>query len=125
MKDRTMRYAAWYGIVVGLLILGQWAFFLITGAVPELESAPISIGFHMGAELILALVLIAGGIAVLQSRRWGGKALLVALGMAIYSEINSPGYFAQQGIWALVGMFAVLLAGALVGVYRLKLDFKE
>jgi hypothetical protein len=29
--------------------------------------------------------------------------------MAIYSEINSPGYFAQLGQWPLVVMFAVLL----------------
>ena len=120
-----MRYAAWYGVAVGFLILGQWTFFLITGAVPELQSAPLSIGFHIGAESILALVLIVGGVAVLRSRRWGGKALLVALGMAIYSEINSPGYFAQQGTWALVGMFAVLLAGALVGVYLLTPELKE
>jgi hypothetical protein len=120
-----VRYAAWYGIVVGLLIVLQRALFLITGAVPELQSAPLSIGFHMAAEWILALALIAGGVALLRARRWGGRVLMVVLGMAIYSEINSPGYFAQQGTWALVGMFAVLLAGALVGVYRLKLDFKE
>ena len=39
--------------------------------------------------------------------------------MAIYSEINSPGYFAQPGQWALVVMFAVLLFGAVWGVMAL------
>jgi hypothetical protein len=32
--------------------------------------------------------------------------------MATYSEINSPGYFAQRHQWALVVMFAVLRCGA-------------
>jgi phosphate/sulfate permease len=39
--------------------------------------------------------------------------------MAIYSEINSPGYFAQRGQWALVGMFAALLVGAIWSVIML------
>jgi hypothetical protein len=52
---------------------------------------------------------MTGGIATLRPARWGKKVLLVALGMAMYSEINSPGYFAQLGQWFLVAMFAVLL----------------
>ena len=111
-----MKFPALYGIGVGLLVLGQWTFFLVTDAVPEVRTAPWSIGLHLAAELVLALSLITGGIAVLRRIRWGSKILLAALGMAIYSEIASPGYFAQQGMWGLVGMFAVLLAGAVVGV---------
>lgn len=38
--------------------------------------------------------------------------LLLGLGMVMYSEIVSPGYFAQRGQWAFVAMFAVLLLGA-------------
>lgn len=104
-----MKFAAWYGISVGTLILLQWIFFLATGSVPELQTAPWEITHHISAELILALALLAGGIATLKSKRWGEKILLLGLGMAIYSEINSPGYFAQRGQWALVVMFAVLL----------------
>jgi hypothetical protein len=33
--------------------------------------------------------------------------------MVIYSEIVSPGYFAQLGRWSMVGMFIVLLGGAI------------
>lgn len=120
-----MRFAAGYGIVVGILILAQWAFFLAAGAVPEVRTAPWSIGFHLAAELVLALALIAGGLATWQSRRWGVQVLLVGLGMAIYSEIASPGYFAQQGTWILVGMFAVLLVGALVGARTLYIQTRE
>jgi hypothetical protein len=41
---------------------------------------------------------------------------MVFAGMLIYSVIVSPGYFAQQGQWALVAMFAVLLVLAIVSV---------
>jgi hypothetical protein len=38
--------------------------------------------------------------------------LLLGLGMVIYSEIVSPGYFAQLDQWGPVAMFALLLFGA-------------
>jgi hypothetical protein len=114
-----MKFPAWYGISVGALIILQWIFFLTTGSVPQLQTARWEIGLHFSAELLLALALLSGGIATLQSMRWGEKVLLVALGMAIYSEINSPGYFAQLGQWALVMMFAVLLFGAVWSVMTL------
>jgi hypothetical protein len=115
-----MKFSAWFGIGVGFLMLGQWAFFITTGAVPELISEPWSIGFHLAAEILTALGLILGGIAVLKSKAWGSKALLAMLGMLMYSLIASPGYFAQQGAWALVGMFALLLVGALTATLAVK-----
>jgi hypothetical protein len=114
-----MKFSAWYGITAGALIILQWIFFITTDAVPELQTTPWAIGFHIAAEILLALTLLASGIAALRSKSWGGKALLVGLGMAIYSEINSPGYFAQHGQWALVVMFAALLFGATFSVMLL------
>jgi hypothetical protein len=114
-----MKFSSWYGISVGALIILQWIFFVATSSVPELQTTPWAIGFHMAAELLLALALLISGIVTLHLKPWGRKALLVALGMAIYSEINSPGYFAQLGQWALVLMFAVLLLGAVGSVMAL------
>ena len=114
-----MKFPAWYGISVGALIILQWIFFLAADSVPQLETAPWEIGHHIAAELILALTLLAGGITTLRSMEWGKRILAVALGMAIYSEINSPGYFAQLGQWGLVGMFAILLIGAALSVILL------
>ena len=111
-----MKFSSWYRIGVGTLIILQWIFFLATGSVPEFETTPWAIGCHMTAELLLALALTMSGIAALRSQPWGEKSLLAALGMAIYSEINSPGYFAQLGQWALVAMFGVLLFGATLSV---------
>ena len=107
-----MKFPAWYGIGVGILIIAQWAFSLHGGGVPELESAPWEIAFHLAAEMSTAVVLIIGGISALRSTAWSKPVLLLGLGMVIYSEIVSPGYFAQLNQWAFVAMFAVLLLGA-------------
>ena len=114
-----MKFPAWYGIGVGTLIILQWIFFIATDSVPELQTTPWAIGFHIAAEILLAFALLVSGLATLRSKLWGTKTLLVALGMAIYSEINSPGYFGQLGQWTLVIMFAVLLFGATFSVMLL------
>ena len=114
-----MKFSAWYGIVVGSGMIAQWAFFILSGSVPEFQTEPWRIALHLAAELTAALVLIVSGIGTLKSTAWGRNALLVGLGMVIYSEIVSPGYFAQLGQWALVAMFAVLLFGATVAVMKL------
>jgi hypothetical protein len=110
--DRNMKFPSGYGIGVGSLIILQWIFFVTTGSVPEIQTTPWAIGFHIMAELLLACVLLISGIATLRLKPWGEKVLLVA----IYREINSPGYFAQLGQWALVAMFALLLVGATTAV---------
>jgi hypothetical protein len=117
-----MRFAGWFGLSVGLLMLGQWAFFLLAGQVPELATAPWSIGFHLAAEAATAGGLILSGVALLRSRAWGRVAYLPALGMLIYSVIASAGYFAQSGAWPLVAMFGLLLTLALVSLWRLRLS---
>ena len=120
-----MKFSSWYGISAGILILLQWIFFIGTRSVPELRITPWAFGFHISAEILLALALIAGGATTLGSKPWGEKVLLLGLGMAIYSEINSPGYFAQLGQWALVAMFALLLFGATFSVMLLVRQGKQ
>jgi len=114
-----MKFSAWYGIVVGFGMIAQWTFFIITGGVPEFQTEPWRIALHLAAEITTALMLIVSSIATLKSIAWGKTSLLVGLGMVIYSEIVSPGYFAQLGQWALVAMFAVLLFGATFSVMKL------
>jgi hypothetical protein len=105
-----MAFSAWYSIVVGVLILGQWGFFLAVGAVPELQTEPIRIAFHLAAEFATAICLLAGGVALLRGAPWAKNLALFAAGMLAYTTIVSPGYFAQLGKWPLVAMFAILLA---------------
>jgi hypothetical protein len=107
-----MKFPAWYGILVGLLMMVQWTFSILSGSVPEFQTAPWEIAFHLAAEFSTALVLLLGGIAMLRSIAWSRTVLLLGLGMVIYSEIVSPGYFAQLNQWVFVAMFALLLFGA-------------
>jgi hypothetical protein len=111
-----MKFSAWYGILVGLLMIAQWSLSILTGNVPEFQTEPWRIGFHLAAEISTALLLILGGMGTLRSVSSAKQFLLVALGMVIYSEIVSPGYFAQLGQWPMVGIFAVILFGATVAV---------
>lgn len=114
-----MKFPAWYGIVVGVLMIGQWTFSILAGSVPEFQSAPWEIAFHLAAEMSTAIMLIAGGVAALRSIGWGKQVLLLGLGMVIYSEIVSPGYFAQLDQWTFVVMFSILLFGATIAAAKL------
>ena len=114
-----MRFAAWYGIVVGTLMVVQWAFLLASGQVVELRSEPARIAFHLAGELVAAVGLVVAGSALLRRLAWAKSLYLFALGMVVYSEIVSPGYFAQKGQWGFVIMFAVLLAGAGLSLAKL------
>jgi hypothetical protein len=61
-----MRFPAWYGIIVGILMIAQWTFSILSGGVPEFQTEPWRIGFHLTAEFSTAILLILGGIAVLR-----------------------------------------------------------
>jgi hypothetical protein len=109
-----MKFVAWYSIAVGALMLGQWAFFLASGQVPELQTEPFRIAFHLLGEGVTATVLIVSGISLLRHTSWARELALAALGMLTYTVLVSPGYFAELGQWPLVGMFGVLLLLTLV-----------
>ena len=119
MGGRDVRYAGGYAVAVGALTLAQWGFFILGGRVPEFESEPIAIGFHLAAEALMALALLVTGAALLRGRRGAVPFALVAYGMLLYTTVNSPGYFAQLGQWPLVLMFAVVLGLGVAAVARL------
>ena len=111
-----MKFAGIYGIVVGLLMVAQWSFFLVAGQVPELRTEPVRLAFHLAGEFATAAGLVASGAGLLRRKTWATPAYLVFSGMLLYSVIVSPGYFAQQGQWPFVLMFAVLLVLAVVSI---------
>jgi hypothetical protein len=108
-KETTMLFPAIFALVVGLGMIGQWTMSFITKQIPELKSEPTRIGFHLVGEMLTALVLILSGIGLLAGWSWAPVLYLVASGMLIYTAIVSPGYFAQQGKWIWVGIFAILI----------------
>ena len=98
-----MTFPALYAIVVGLLIFGQWAFFLITRQVPELKTERVRVLFHIADEFLTAAVLIASGIGLFVQQSWATAIYPVAAGMLLYTIIVSSGYFAQKRVWSIVG----------------------
>jgi hypothetical protein len=114
-----MKFAAWFAIIVGLLMIGQWLTFLARGQVPELYSELIRLAFHLLAELATAIALLMSGVALLRHLVWGSTLYLLAAGMLIYTVMVSPGYFAQQGEWGMVAMFGLLLVLAIANVINL------
>lgn len=114
-----MKFSAWFSIVVGVAMLGQWAVFIATGQVPELRTEPIRIAFHLVGEATTALTLLVAGVSLLRHRPWAAKLGLFGLGMLAYTVIVSPGYFAQRGEWPFVVMFAVLLVLTAIALAQL------
>ena len=113
-----MKFSAIYALCVGVLMLVQWAFFLLTGNVPELETTPWSIAFHLAAEFLTAILLIISGMMLIRKHLLGKHIFLLAVGMVVYAMVNSAGYFAQSGDWIFVMMFGVLLVLAGISVYQ-------
>lgn len=100
--------SAVYALVVGIMMVAMWTFFIAAAQVPELDSRPVEILFHLVVEFTTAAVLIAAGVATLRQRRWGVALQLFAFGMLVYTLMLSPGYYAQLGQMGFVVMFAAL-----------------
>lgn len=113
-----MQFTAIFTLAVGVLMIVQWSLSLVTHKVPELSTQPRQITFHLVAEFLTAVFLIFAGIALLARSLVGYPVALLALGMLLYTLINSPGYFAQKGQWAMVVLFVVLLVLSLVSIYQ-------
>jgi hypothetical protein len=109
-------FAVIFAIIVGVGMIGQWTFSLITKQVPEIQSEPIRISFHIAAEMATALGLIVAGVGLLATQVWGKVVFLIAIGMLFYTAIVSPGYFAQRGQWLWLGIFLTLIVLAIISV---------
>ena len=111
-----MIFPGLFAIAVGAGMIGQWSTTYFKGQIPELETEPIRIKFHLAGELVTALLLILGGLGLLVGTTWTHLIFLVALGMLLYTLIVSPGYFGQKGQWSVVAMFAGLLVLAILSL---------
>jgi hypothetical protein len=79
---------------------------------------PRDIWFHLSAELVTAGLLVAAGIALLRRAPAGRQLAAVGSGALLYTALNSAGYYADLGEWAVVGMFLGLAAGTAAAVAR-------
>ena len=112
-----MTLPALFAILVGAGMIGQWAVSDVTKQIPELQSEPYRIWFHITGEMVTAVLLILGGAGLLSSQPWAPVLYLVSMGMLFYTTIVSPGYFAQKGQWIWVLIFGVLIVLASLSVF--------
>jgi hypothetical protein len=112
-----MIFPAVFAIVVGFGMIAMWTVSYLSKQIPELESEPIRIKFHLAAEFATAVVLIIAGVGLFARLDWAVSAYLVAMGFLFYTVIVSPGYFAQKGQWGYVVMFAVILILGIVSLF--------
>ncbi|MCB0202461.1 MAG: hypothetical protein KDI03_20515 [Anaerolineae bacterium] len=113
-----MTLPAIFAVVVGLGMIVQWTLSWRAGQVPELQTEPIRIRFHIAGEMVTALALIAGGAGLLLHTAWSVPLYLVAMGMLFYTAIVSPGYFAQQGKWVWVAVFSLLITIGIICIFQ-------
>ncbi len=106
--------AAIFSIAMGIMMLGTWAFLLLTDQFPEIRTLPLQSGYLLTAEFLTAAALIAGGYGVLTSRTWALPLLLVGIGELIYCTIRFAGELGQGGSLPGLIFFSAVAIGGLI-----------
>lgn len=119
MKVRQIAGA--FAVFMGIAMVSMWMVLIGTGQVPEIETEPIRILFHLAGEFLTAAALMVGGLGLYLRLRWGFNLYLVSMGMLSYTVVVSSGYYGQEGEYAFVAMFVAFMAiTALLIAYALK-----
>jgi hypothetical protein len=111
-----MTWPAVFAILVGAGMIVQWVVSYAAKRIPELQSEPWRIRFHIAGETTTAILLIVGGTGLLAGTPWARTLFMVSMGMLFYTAMVSPGYFAQKGQWIWVPIFGLLVALAVIAV---------
>lgn len=107
-------------------MLCMWLMLLLKKEVPELNTKPTQIFFHLIAEFLTSIMLIIGGIGLLLNEFWGVTVFFISIGMAIYSTINAAGFYGQLKDWPmfitlLVFTFISLIIASLILIIELQI----
>lgn len=111
-------FVAVYVIVVGVFMIGFWGFLAATGQA-ELRQRPWDMRFHLLAEFATAVLLVLSGAGAFLGLAGIPIVAPVALGMLLYTVVNSAGFYAGRANRPMVGMFLVLSLMTLVSIAAL------
>lgn len=111
---KTSRASAFYGIAMGLGLLGTWVVLFWNGIPSDFQARPLESWFLLAAEVLTGASLVLGGYGILTGRRWGLALHLVSLGMLLYTCVWSIGVFAQTETAPAVIWFVVISLTTLV-----------
>jgi len=112
-----MIFPALFAILVGTGMIAQWTLSYVKEQIPELQTEPIRIKFHIAAELLTAAFLMVAGIGLLISMPWATSLYLISVGMLFYTSMVSPGYFAQQGQWSWLIIFGIIIILGITSIF--------
>jgi len=110
------RGAGRFSIAVGVALIAIWAWLLVTGDVPDLDTDPLAMWFHIGGEVVTALALIAAGWGLLSGATWARRLHILASGMLLVVVIHAVAWYGGRGdVWMVVAflvlaVFAVFFA---------------
>ncbi len=79
----------------------------------------MEIKLHIITELLIACLLILGGVSLLL--KWKSDRFLpfISHGMLVYAIINSSGYYIDLGEPPIEGMFGVMLIGTVLSLWNM------
>jgi hypothetical protein len=112
------RTAAAFSGTMAILLVSTWVALLATGGVPELATRPAATWSLLAAEFTTAALLLTGAGGVLRNRSWAGRILLVALGMLLYTTIDTVGVSAEEGLAPAAAFMAIVAAGSAAVILR-------
>ncbi len=108
------RGAGRFGIIVGIAMILLWAWLLITDDVPDLDTRPLTMWFHIAGEVATAVVLIVAGWGLITGTAWARRLYLLAIGMLLLVVIHAVAWYGGRGeIWMVIA-FVIL---AILGVF--------
>jgi hypothetical protein len=97
-----------FAVLVGSSMILMWVFLVITGQVPEYEYKPVETLFSISADNITAILLIIGGVGVINEKPWGDSVFLVSMGALFYSLMIAIGYYSQLNQYYMLILFLPL-----------------
>jgi hypothetical protein len=108
----TKKMVGVFMITAGVILLGLLAYSMKTGGGADTYSAFT----HLLAEFASGMMMIIEGLHLAASKIRMRKSALYALGMFIYSVLQSSGIYLERGDYLVAALFVVLLGLALTAV---------
>ncbi|NHJ84323.1 MAG: hypothetical protein FK734_02600 [Asgard group archaeon] len=103
-----------YSLFVGVAIIGLWIMLILKKEIPEIKDEPITIYFHITAEMFMGVLATVSGILLIIDLPWAPFLFIISSGLCMYAVVNSAGYYAQRKTWVFVILFAAIFTISVV-----------
>ncbi len=109
-----------YYLAVGIGIIGLWTMLYVSKQIPELETEPAAIAFHIFIEIAMGVMAIITALSILKRKKSSLTLMLITSGMLMYSVVNSSGYYAETGEYGMIAMFGIIFLFTIAAVRKYK-----